>query len=58
MHIEVICADTTFETVHSMSPNFLDIASAQDLSELADELRGLSDNIGVTFLDQNQLPSI
>jgi len=37
---------------------FLDIASAQNLSELADELRGLSDNIGVTFLDQNQLPSI
>ena len=37
---------------------FLDIASAKDLSELADELRGLSDNVGVTFLDQNQLPSI
>lgn len=37
---------------------FLDIASARDLSELADDLRSLSDNIGVTFLDQNQLPSI
>ena len=37
---------------------FLDIASAKDLSELADELRGLSPNLGVTFLDQNQLPSI
>ena len=37
---------------------FLDVASAKDLSDLADELRGLSDNIGVTFLDQNQLPSI
>jgi uncharacterized membrane protein YhiD involved in acid resistance len=37
---------------------FLDVSSAKELSDLADELRGLSDNIGVTFLDQNQLPSI
>jgi len=37
---------------------FLDIASAKDLSELAEDLRALSDNVGVTFLDQNQLPSI
>lgn len=37
---------------------YLDIASTRDLSGLADELRKLSPNIGVTFLDQNQLPSI
>jgi len=37
---------------------YLDIASAKDLSELAEDLRALSDNVGVTFLDQNQLPSI
>lgn len=37
---------------------FLDIASAADLSRLAEELRELFPNIGVTFLDQNQLPSI
>jgi len=37
---------------------YLDIDSVTDLSGLADDLRGLSPNIGVTFLDQNQLPSI
>ena len=37
---------------------YLDIASASDLSELAEELREQFPNIGVTFLDQNQLPSI
>jgi uncharacterized membrane protein YhiD involved in acid resistance len=37
---------------------YLDVATAKDLSGLAEELRGLSPNVGVTFLDQNQLPSI
>jgi len=37
---------------------YLDIASARDLSALADELRGNFPNTGITFLDQNQLPSI
>ena len=37
---------------------YLDIASAKDLSGLAEELRGLSPDLGITFLDQNQLPSI
>ena len=37
---------------------YLDVASAQNISALVDDLRGLSPNIGVTFLDQNQLPSI
>lgn len=37
---------------------YLDIASAKDLSGLADDLQALSPDLGVTFLDQNQLPSI
>jgi len=37
---------------------YLDVATAKDLSGLAEELRRLSPNVGVTFLDQNQLPSI
>ena len=37
---------------------FLDIASADNLSVLTDELRRAFPTIGVTFLDQNQLPSV
>lgn len=37
---------------------FLDIAGAEKLSELTDDLRDNFPSIGVTFLDQNQLPSI
>jgi hypothetical protein len=37
---------------------FLDIASADNLSVLTDELRHVFPTIGVTFLDQNQLPSV
>ena len=37
---------------------FLDIASTDQLSALVDELRNSFPMIGVTFLDQNQLPSI
>jgi hypothetical protein len=36
----------------------LDIASTDHLSALTDELRRSFPSIGVTFLDQNQLPSI
>jgi hypothetical protein len=37
---------------------FLDIESTDQLSALVDELRSSFPLIGVTFLDQNQLPSI
>jgi uncharacterized membrane protein YhiD involved in acid resistance len=37
---------------------FLDIASTDNLSALADELRHTFPAIGITFLDQNQLPSL
>jgi len=37
---------------------FLDIASVDNLSALTDELRRIFPAIGVTFLDQNQLPSV
>lgn len=37
---------------------FVDIASADDLSALADALRSAFPTIGVTFLDQSQLPSV
>lgn len=37
---------------------YLDISAARDLSALTDELREKFPNTGVTFLDQNQLPSI
>jgi uncharacterized membrane protein YhiD involved in acid resistance len=37
---------------------FLDVASTDNLSALADELRREFPAIGVTFLDQNQLPSL
>lgn len=37
---------------------FLDVASSSDLSGMSDELRQQFPGIGVTFLDQNQLPSI
>lgn len=37
---------------------FLDVASSSDLSGMSDELRERFPGIGVTFLDQNQLPSI
>ncbi len=37
---------------------FLDVASTDNLSALVDELRRAFPSIGVTFLDQNQLPSV
>jgi hypothetical protein len=37
---------------------FLDVANTAALSGLTDELRSTFPNLGVTFLDQNQLPSI
>ena len=37
---------------------FLDVASTDNLSALADELRREFPAIGITFLDQNQLPSL
>lgn len=37
---------------------FVDIASTADLSALADDLRRAFPSIGVTFLDQNQMPSV
>jgi len=37
---------------------FLDIASTDNLSALTDELRRTFPAVGVTFLDQSQLPSI
>ena len=37
---------------------FLDVASTDNLSALVDELRRTFPSIGVTFLDQNQLPSV
>ena len=37
---------------------FLDVKSVEDLSALTNELRTAFPSIGVTFLDQNQLPSI
>jgi hypothetical protein len=37
---------------------YLDISAARDLSALADDLRNNFPDTGITFLDQNQLPSI
>jgi hypothetical protein len=37
---------------------FLDVASLDNLSAMTDELQRTFDNVGVTFLDQNQMPSI
>ena len=37
---------------------FLDIESTKQLSALTDELRATFPGVGVTFLDQNQLPSV
>ncbi len=37
---------------------FLDVPNTKMLSELTDELRATFPDLGVTFLDQNQLPSI
>ena len=37
---------------------FLDVKSVEDLSALTNELRTAFPSIGVTFLDQNQMPSI
>lgn len=37
---------------------FLDVAGTDNLSALIDELRRNFPSIGVTFLDQNQLPSV
>ncbi len=37
---------------------FLDIASIDNLSALVDELKRTFPRVGVTFLDQNQLPSV
>jgi hypothetical protein len=37
---------------------FVDIATADELSTLADDLRRAFPSIGVTFLDQSQMPSV
>ncbi len=37
---------------------YLDISTSKKLSELTEELRNTFPKTGVTFLDQNQLPSI
>ena len=37
---------------------FLDVSSTETLSALTEELRETFPNLGITFLDQNQLPSI
>ena len=37
---------------------FLDIESSSDLSALTDELNSNFPGLGLTFLDQNQLPSV
>ena len=37
---------------------FIDIASSDNLSALTDELRRTFPSSGITFLDQNQLPSV
>ncbi len=37
---------------------FLDVSNTQILSALTEELRANFPNLGITFLDQNQLPSI
>lgn len=37
---------------------FLDVSSTDNLSALADELRRTFPSVGITFLDQNQLPSV
>jgi hypothetical protein len=37
---------------------FLDMAGTGDLTSLMDELRGAFPGVGVTFIDQNRLPSV
>lgn len=37
---------------------FVDITHTENLSVLTDEIRGSFPGVGVTFLDQNQLPSV
>lgn len=37
---------------------FVDVSSVENLSALIDEFRNIYPAIGVTFLDQNQLPSV
>jgi len=37
---------------------FVDVSSVDNLSALIDEFRSVFPSIGVTFLDQNQLPSV
>lgn len=37
---------------------FLDVTSTDNLSALADELRRTFPSLGITFLDQNRLPSV
>lgn len=37
---------------------FLDVSSTDNLSALADELRRTFPSVGITFLDQNRLPSV
>ena len=37
---------------------FLDVESSSDLSALAEELNAVFPGAGITFLDQNQLPSV
>jgi hypothetical protein len=36
----------------------LDLSSTEDLSGLIDEIRGTFQNIGVSFIDQNRMPSL
>ena len=37
---------------------FIDVSSVDNLSDLIDEFKSVSPSIGVTFLDQNQLPNV
>ena len=37
---------------------FIDVLSSDNLSAMINELRGYCPSIGITFLDQNQLPSV
>jgi hypothetical protein len=37
---------------------FIDVENPDDLSNLANELQKTFSGIGVTFIDQNQMPSV
>jgi hypothetical protein len=37
---------------------FVDVENPDDLSKLIDDLQKLFSGIGVTFIDQNQMPSV